>query len=276
MSIRADKIKNALSIDVEDWYQGILQVKQEDWPKYENRVKHGLDNILTILDAHKIKATFFILGYLAEKQPGIVSMISGAGHEIASHGYWHKLVYRLTPQEFREDVTRSKVAIESITKKKVRGYRAPFFSIVKDSLWALEILNDLGFDYDSSIFPMKNFLYGIPDADGNIYKISGTNMTEFPLSVLKISGFRFPVCGGFYLRSLPYWISACGIRSFNRKGHPAVVYMHPWELDRAKPKIPMGLKWKFIHEYNIATMENKLKLLVKDFYFTSIEEVLFG
>ncbi len=276
MSIRANKIKNALSIDVEDWYQGILQIKQEGWPKYENRIKQGLDKILRILDTYKTKATFFILGYLAEKQPDVINKISCAGHEIASHGYWHKLIYNQTPQEFREDVARSKDAIESITKKKVRGYRAPFFSITKDSLWALEILNDLGFDYDSSIFPVKNFLYGIPDADGSIHKISDTDITEFPLSVLKINGFRFPVCGGFYLRSLPYLISSCGIRSFNRSGQPVVVYLHPWELDIDKPKIPMGLKWKIIHEYNIATMENKLKLLVRDFYFTSIEEVLFG
>jgi len=276
MQTTVNRIKNALSIDVEDWYQGILHIKQQDWPEYEDRLGQGLDKILRILDAHKAKATFFVLGYIAEKQPGIVNRILGAGHEVASHGYWHKLIYNQTPQEFREDIVRSKEAIERIIKKKVRGYRAPFFSITKDSLWALDILSDLGFDYDSSIFPVKNFLYGIPGADDKIHKIVNTNMTEFPLSVLKINGFKFPVCGGFYLRSLPYLISACGIRSFNRGGHPAVIYMHPWELDTQKPKIPMGLKWKIVHEYNIAGMENKFKRLIRDFCFTSIEEVLFG
>lgn len=269
-------IRNALSIDVEDWYQGILQIDNKDWFRYQERLRDNLKRVLDILSSRGTKATFFVLGYAAEKDPSIVKMIANAGHEVASHGFSHRLVYQQSPEEFREDVARSKQILESISGTTIKGYRAPFFSITNKSLWALDILSDLGFKYDSSIFPTKNFLYGIPDADDKIHKIVNTNIVEFPLSVLKINGFKFPVCGGFYLRSLPYLISTCGLRYFNRGGHPAVVYMHPWELDARKPKIPMGLKWKIIHEYNISGMEDKFKRLIRDFCFTSIEEVLFG
>lgn len=269
-------IKNALSLDIEDWYQGILQIDQSNWHNYESRLIQNVEKILALLSSARAKATFFILGYVAEKYPKLVSRIAQAGHEIASHGYSHRLVYAQTQDEFYDDVLRSKNIIESITKTKIKGYRAPFFSIRKDCLWALDILVDLGFEYDSSIFPVKNFLYGIPDAPRRIYKAGNKGIWEFPLSVLNIFGFRLPICGGFYLRALPYFITKLGLKYINKKMIPAIIYMHPWEIDVGKPKISMKLKWRMIHNYNINGMEDKFKQLVKDFYFTSIEEVLFG
>lgn len=269
------KILNAISVDIEDWYHGIPQISYKDWPKYENRLNNSLGDILRFFANHKIKATFFILGYVAENYPYIVDMIVNEGHEIASHGYYHRPIYEQTPEEFHKDVLLSKKAIESITKVKIKGYRAPFFSITKKSLWALKILDDLGFEYDSSIFPINNFLYGIPDAPRTIYKIKNTNIVEFPLSVVKVMGVNFPVCGGFYLRTMPYLLTKWGILHYNRKAWPAMIYIHPWELDVGKPRIPMTLKWKIIYEYNIDKMKRKFEQLLKDFTFTTISEVLF-
>lgn len=271
-----EKIKNALSIDLEEWYQGILQIDSKDWPRHENRINIGLEKILDILSRRNIKATFFVLGYLAEKNPKAVKAIADAGHEIASHGWGHRPVYELSMQQFREDVARSKRVLESITNTKVIGYRAPLFSVTKKSLWALDILKDLGFEYDSSVFPTKNFCYGIPDAPLTKYNAGAKGIIEFPMSVIKVFGFSLPVCGGFYMRALPYFMTKHGIRHFNKHKGPAVFYMHPWELDADKPKIALSLVWKIIHEYNIGTMENKFKKLTNDFEFTSIKEVLFG
>jgi len=231
---------------------------------------------LDILSANQAKATFFILGYAAEKNPLIVEAIARAGHEIAVHGYGHRPVYELSPDEFKEDVKRSKEILELISKTRVIGYRAPFFSITKKSLWALDILHDLGFEYDSSVFPTKNFMYGIPDAPHTIYKAGDKGILEFPMSVNRFFGVNIPACGGFYLRALPYFVTEYGIRRFNSKGYPAIVYMHPWELDVHKPKVRLPLRWKIVHEYNIASMEKKIRRLTKVFEFTTIKEVLFG
>jgi len=269
-------MKNALSVDLEDWYNGILQIRYTDWHLYEHRLEKNLSKIIELLDRHNIRATFFVLGYIAEKFPSLVKMIAEKGHEIASHGYNHRPVFTLSSQEFREDVLRAKKIIEDVSGIKVSGYRAPFFSIRKDSLWALDILKETGFVYDSSIFPVKNFLYGIPDAPRKIYKIEGNGLIEFPLSVVGSSGMVMPVCGGFYMRAMPYNMIKWGLSYFNKKHGPAIVYLHPWELDIDKPKIKMKLKWKIIHEYNIGSMGNKLERLVKDFQFTSIKEVLFN
>lgn len=270
------EIKNALSVDFEDWYNGMLQIKQEDWHLYENRLGKSLGRITELFDRYNVKATFFVLGYVAEKFPALVKMIAEKGHEIASHGYDHRPVFTMAPGEFREDALRAKKIIEEVSGVKVSGYRAPFFSIRKDTLWALDILKETGFRYDSSIFPTKNFLYGIPDAPHTIYSIKSSGLIEFPLSVVKKCGVTIPVCGGFYMRALPYKVIKWGISYFNRTKGPAVIYLHPWELDKDKPKIKMKLKWKIIHEYNIRSMDKKIERLVKDFRFTTISKVLFN
>jgi polysaccharide deacetylase family protein (PEP-CTERM system associated) len=272
------KVINAFSIDFEDWYQGVLQINYSDWPRYQSRIERNLITILELLSKHCIRATFFILGYIADKFPEFVKLIAANGHEIASHGYYHRPVFEQTPEEFRQDVLRSKKIIESVAGVAVQGYRAPFFSITKKTLWALNILKEAGFKYDSSIFPTKNFLYGIPDAPQTIYKAGEDGLIEFPLSVIKRSGITVPVCGGFYMRMLPYALIKWGISSFNRTRGPAVIYLHPWELDLEKPKIniPMPLKWKIIYGCNIKTMKKKIEQLMREFRFTTISEVLYG
>lgn len=272
------KVKNALSIDLEDWYQGILQISHSDWRHYENRLEKNLNTLIDLFNKHHIRATFFVLGYIADKFPELVRLIAKNGHEIGSHGYYHRPIFEQNPQEFREDVLRSKKVIESVAGVTIKGYRAPCFSITKKTLWALDILKELGFAYDSSIFPTKNFLYGIPDAPRSIYKIGGSGLIEFPLSVIKKCNLTIPVCGGFYMRMLPYAFIRRGILSFNRSTGPAVVYLHPWELDVEKPriKVPMSLKWKIIYEGNIKTMQKKIEQLMQDFHFTTISEVLYG
>lgn len=269
-------IKNALSIDVEDWYQGILNIPSSDWHRYENRLEKNLIQIIDLLNRHKIKATFFVLGFIAEKFPESIEMIAGNGHEIACHGYFHRPIFTQTPQEFEEDVLRSKEILERIAGVEIKGYRAPFFSITENTLWALDILKKLGFLYDSSIFPTKNFLYGIPDAPHTIYRPKGGGLIEFPLSVIRKMGRNIPVCGGFYMRMMPYGFIRWGISSFNSLNGPAVVYLHPWEIDVEKPQIPLPLKWRIIHDCNIRTMKRKFQRLVGDFQFTTIDEVLFG
>lgn len=268
--------KNALSIDLEDWYQGILQIKYSDWQLYENRLEKNVGELLRLLKVHNIKATFFVLGYIAQTFPGIVKSIASEGHEIASHGYSHRPIFEQSPEEFKEDVYRSKKVLEEAGGVSVKGYRAPFFSIRKDTLWALDILQQLGFEYDSSIFPIKNFLYGIPDAPHTMYKTGRGGLIEFPLTVIKRSGVTIPVCGGFYMRAMPYGLLKWGLASFNRSKGPGIIYLHPWELDCNKPKLPMALKWKIIHEYNINTMKRKLERLLEDFRFTTVGEVIRG
>jgi len=231
---------------------------------------------MRLFDRYNIRATFFVLGYVAEKFPAIVKMISEKGHEIASHGYYHRPIFTLTRQEFKEDALRAKKTIEDAADVKINGYRAPFFSIREDTLWALDILKELGFSYDSSIFPTKNFIYGIPDAPQTIYSIKGNGLIEFPLSVVKKNGITLPICGGFYMRALPYKVIKWGISYFNRTKGPAVVYLHPWELDTGKPKIKVELKWKIVYEYNIHTMKKKLEQLLNDFQFTTIKEAIFN
>jgi len=270
------EIKNALSIDFEDWFHGMLQVNYTEWGKYESRLRKNLDFILNLLKTSNTKATFFILSHIAEKFPQMVEEIARDGHEVASHGYHHRPIFEQTPQEFKDDVSRSKDMIEGIIKDRIVGYRAPFFSVRKDTLWALDVLGEVGFEYDSSVFPTKNFLYGIPDAPLRPYRVNNGKMVEFPLSVVKILGRALPVSGGFYMRSLPYFVTKLGLRFYGHKGWPAVVYLHPWEVDVDKPKIPMLLpfKWRLIYEYNIAKMKKKFEALIGDFEFTTIKETL--
>jgi len=273
-----NRVRNALSIDLEDWYHGVLQINYADWHQYENRLEKSLSLILNLLNRHHAHATFFVLGDIANKFPEFIKLIVENGHEIASHGYYHRSIFKQTPQEFKEDVSRSKKVLESITGLTIKGYRAPFFSITKETLWALDILKELGFKYDSSIFPTKNFLYGISDAPQTIYKVADGSLIEFPLSVIKKCRITIPICGGFYLRMLPYLLIKWGISSFNDSLGPTVVYLHPWELDVEKPKIniPMSFKWKIIYECNIKTMKKKIERLLDDFQFTTISKVLFG
>ena len=265
---------NILQVDVEDWY---CDLDPGEWDKCEPRVVEATERILSILDETGNKATFFILGYVAEQFPELVKKIDSEGHEIASHGYHHGRICGQTPEYFEQDLIRSISILERITGKKVKGYRAPQFTVVKETLWALEILRKHGLEYDSSIFPVKTPLYGIPDSPLFPYRIgsdistSGVDFLEIPLSVYKVPllGKNVPIAGGFYLRFFPYVFIRHALKRINRGGNVAVCYIHPWELDPGKPRID-SLKW--YHYYRLESTEQKFLRLMQDFKFISTQE----
>lgn len=280
---RAHLIENAISIDVEDWYQGVITINFKDWPNHENRISQNIEKVLKILDKSKVTATFFALGYVAENFPEIIERIKRNGHELASHGYSHKLIYKQSPEEFEDDLLKSVRILERITGEKILGYRAPYFSIVKETSWAIDIMEKIGLKYDSSIFPIKTYLYGVPESPRHPYRPSKQDITsndsnrnfiEFPLSTYNFFGFNIPISGGFYLRFLPYWIVKRGIKKINKNGYPAIIYIHPWELDPNKPKLKLSYREIFIHYHNLKKTETILQNLLKDFKFSSIREVL--
>lgn len=271
---------NALTIDVEDYFNvsGFeSEIRYEDWGRYESRVERNTYKILTILNKFNVRATFFALGWIAERYPNLIRDINLEGHEIASHGYAHRLVYRQTEKEFREDLKRSKGLLEAIIGNRVIGYRAPSYSIIKDSLWALDILMEEGFLYDSSTFPIRRDRYGIPNGNRFPYMIYGKNknaILECPLSTVVILNYRIPVAGGGYLRLFPYWFIEWGLRRINqRENQPAIIYLHPWEIDPDQPKIRARWINQFRHYINLDQMEIRLQRLLSTFSFAPIREV---
>jgi len=272
------KVKNILSIDVEEWFQ-VENLKEaitpQGWSYCEKRLSFNILEILTLLEERGVKATFFVLGWIAEHFPKIVESIHQKGHEIGSHGYSHTLVFTQTEKEFREDVRKSLEILGKLTGKKVLGYRAPSFSINRSCFWAFEILSQLGIRYDSSIFPIKHPHYGIPSAPRFPFTIKvkkGKDLKEFPLSTIRILGLNLPVAGGAYLRILPYWYNRWGIKHLNSKGRAAVVYFHPWEIDPGQPREVVSFFRRFKHYTNLDLMKEKIKKLLKDFEFTSFSD----
>ncbi|QVW33923.1 DUF3473 domain-containing protein [Geobacter sulfurreducens] len=275
---------NALTIDVEDYFQVTAferHVNRDEWDRYPLRVEANTLRILDMLDEFGVSATFFVLGWVAERCPSLVKEIARRGHEIASHGYGHELVYRIGPERFREDVRRSKQFLEDIGGCAVRGYRAPSYSITGKSLWALDILVEEGFSYDSSIFPVIHDTYGIPDAGRfpGILRCGSGTIREFPLTTLplRVAGreHRLPIAGGGYLRLFPARFICRGIRAVNRKEQqPAVLYFHPWEIDPGQPRISAGLKSRFRHYLNLHSTEAKLRTLFGSLRFGPMNRVL--
>ena len=264
-------IKNALTIDLEDYfhvsaYAGRVQL--DKWDSYPSRVEQNTDHLLQLLESYKCRATFFVLGWVAEKKPKVVARVAAAGHEIACHSLLHRRVFDLTSQEFREDTRRAKAAIESAAGAKVLGYRAPSFSITRKSEWALDILAEEGFQYDSSIFPVEHPSYGIPDAPRTPHWISTPSgrILEFPMPTLSIGSMRSPIGGGAYLRLLPYTYTRWSIRHINRQENCSVcIYIHPWEIDPEQPRLGGNLSARARHYFGLRTMESKLKRLLQDF-----------
>ena len=275
-------MKNVLSIDVEDYYHvsGLKSViRREDWGTYPQRVVENTQKILRILDTPDVKATFFILGIVAEQHPKLVEEIHEAGHEVASHGYGHQLVYDQTESQFRRDLLQSKHILEAITGKPVLGYRAPSFSIIRTTLWALDVLLELGFRYDSSIFPIQHDRYGIPSAQRFPYIVhrNGADVLwEFPPCTYKLFGKNIPMAGGGYFRFFPYRLTKSCIRSLNQQGLPAMVYLHPWELDPDQPRFKPELKNRFRHYINLDKTEPRLKQLLRDFQLTTVLDIFNG
>jgi polysaccharide deacetylase family protein (PEP-CTERM system associated) len=263
-------------VDLEDWYQGLTRTSQQidRWPEYPDRVVETTEKLLGILAAEDVRATFFTLGYLADQFPSLIRKIAEAGHELALHGYYHYPVFRLTPEVFRQEMLRGREAVEAASGQAVWGYRAPMFSINRASLWALEVLRELGFQYDSSLFPTRNMLYGFPGAPRYPYRpFEGHMFVEFPVSTVRFMGITWPIAGGFYLRILPYPMVRWGIRRLNRQGFPAVLYTHPWELDLEQPCIPVSPRERVTHFGGRTTLEAKLRLLCRDFQLVPLGEL---
>lgn len=270
------QITNALTIDFEDWYQG-LEIPYSEWDAFEDRIAAVGRKLLRILDEEKTRATFFMLGYVAEKHPELVREIEAAGHEIGTHGFSHTLIYTQTPEVFRAEMQRAVGFLEDLTGEKVVGHRAPFFSITKDSLWALDVLGELGIRYDSSIFPVVNYRYGIADAPRFPYEIErgGHKFTEFPVSTLKFGKVTVPISGGAYFRIYPYQLTKQFLRAVNRQNHPFTFYLHPWELDPDHPrvKVPRRIA-ELTHYFNLGATERRFRKLLRDFRFAPMKEVL--
>lgn len=274
-------IPNALTIDVEDYFHVAAlapSVAKESWHAREYRVEANVENLLALFAEKGAHATFFILGWVAEKSPQLVRRISEAGHEVASHGYSHDLIYNQTPALFREETLRSKRHLEDLLGRPVRGYRAASFSITPRSLWALDTLIELGFEYDSSVFPIRHDRYGLPDVDpapGLLAAPSGRSIVEFPMSVAEWGRIRLPVSGGGYFRIFPYPLTKLGLRRINgAQGRPFVFYLHPWEIDPDQPRVKAGALSTFRHYTNLRVCAARLGRLLQEFRFDTMERVL--
>lgn len=266
---------NYFTVDVEDYFQVAAFeriVSPDTWDGYASRVERNVALLLDMLDEHNVTGTFFVVGWTAEQYPDMVREIASRGHELACHSYRHRKIYDLTPEEFRADTARAKDILENITGRPVTGYRAPTYSITKRSLWALDILQDLGFTWDSSIFPVVHDQYGIPDAPRFRFKWPDHDLVEYPLSTMPAFGQNIPVSGGGYFRIFPYWFTRMALRKINRREkQPFIFYLHPWELDPEQPRLEnAGWKSKFRHYRNLDKTVSRLKQLLTDFRFQPI------
>jgi polysaccharide deacetylase family protein (PEP-CTERM system associated) len=272
---------NALTIDVEDYYQvsGFeAVVKFEDWDRYESRVERNTQLVLDLLARYSIKATFFVLGWVAKRHPSLVREIRRCGHEVASHGYAHQRIYTQTPDQFRLETRRSLRILEDITGERVLGYRAASYSITEESLWALDILAEEGLSYDSSIFPVHHDRYGIPSYQRFCHvldRLGGKKLLEFPISTLRLAGSNIPIAGGGYFRLFPYSFVRWSLRHINSaEQQPALVYLHPWEFDPNQPRIQASAVSRFRQYVNLQKTEGRLVKLLQDFQFGTMQAVL--
>ncbi|MEX2474906.1 XrtA system polysaccharide deacetylase [Marinobacter sp.] len=274
------RIQNALTIDVEDYFQVAAlseAVDRADWSSMEYRVEANTERLLDLFDKHNTRATFFTLGWVAERSPALVRQIQAAGHEIASHGYSHQLIYTQTPDVFREETHKSKTILEDITGEPVTGYRAASYSITSESRWALDVLCDEGFTWDSSIFPVHHDRYGMPGTPHEPYLLKapgGGILTEFPLSTCPVGQYRLPIAGGGYFRLFPYGLSRWGLGKINRQGQPFIFYLHPWEIDTGQPRLKVKAFSRFRHYNNLEKCMGRLERLLGDFSFGSVSDVL--
>jgi polysaccharide deacetylase family protein (PEP-CTERM system associated) len=276
--MRPESLKNVVSVDVEDYFHAetlAAVAPRSQWDGYACRVERNTRRLLDLFAARHIQATFFVLGWVAERFPALVRDIASAGHELACHSYWHRLIYQLNPKDFRDDTERAKCIIEQTAGVAIYGYRAPTYSIVSGSLWALEILVELGFTYDSSIFPIHHDRYGIPAAPRAPFRIQtpAGPLMEFPLTTFRIGGHSLPVGGGGYLRLLPRWYTQFGIRRAQQDGLPIIVYVHPWEIDPGQPRLADKLTSRLRHYTNLAKTYDRLSDVLREGTFTSFREI---
>jgi polysaccharide deacetylase family protein (PEP-CTERM system associated) len=270
-------IANALTVDVEDFFQVSAlspYVQRADWDRIPRRVQHNVEAILSLFGEARVHATFFTLGWIAERHPSLVKRIVAEGHELASHGYGHLRIHEQTEVEFTQDIRRAKALLEDIAGVEVRGYRAPSFSIGKRTLWAFDRIAESGYRYSSSVYPVRHDLYGMPDAPRFAYR-PRADLMEIPVTTAAIFAHNLPAGGGGYFRLLPYAASRALIRRVNQvDGRPAVFYFHPWEIDPDQPRVPgTSLKTRFRHYVNLRRTEPRLRRLLRDFRWRRMDEV---
>ncbi len=280
ISVGAGLTVNALTIDVEDYFQVSAfapYIKRSEWDLRECRIERNVNVILDMLNEHRIKATFFTLGWIAERYPGLVRRLVNEGHELASHGYGHERASDLTQQAFALDIERAKKMLEDLGGAEVIGYRAPSFSIGEGNLWAFDCLAQAGYRYSSSVYPIKHDHYGMPDSPRFAYKVR-PDLLEIPITTLRVCNKNLPSSGGGYFRLLPYVLSRWMLRRVNEREQQAgIFYFHPWEIDVDQPRIAgIGAKTRFRHYVNIAKTENRLNRLLVDFAWGRMDQIFLG
>lgn len=272
-------IRNAMTIDVEDYFQVsafAAHIPRDSWPTLSCRVERNMERILALLDEREVKATFFTLGWIAERYPAMVRRIVENGHELASHGYSHLRVTDQSPAEFLDDITRSKKLLEDIASHAVIGYRAPSFSIGTRNLWALDTLQEAGYRYSSSIYPIRHDHYGMPEAPRFRFHPRGPEgVVELPATTVKLFGRNLPASGGGYFRLLPYSLSRWFMKRVNHTdGQPCIFYFHPWEIDPEQPRQKnVGLKTRFRHYVNLSRTESRIRALLRDFQWGRVDRI---
>jgi polysaccharide deacetylase family protein (PEP-CTERM system associated) len=274
-----DGLLNALTVDVEDYFHvsGFEKcVERRQWDDFPPRVAGSTQRILDCLAQTGVRGTFFVLGWVAQRQPALVRRIRSLGHEVACHGHWHRLIYQQTPQQFRADLRRARAAVEDAGGGVVRAYRAPSFSITRTSLWALDVLIEEGFTLDSSIYPIHHDRYGLPGTPLQPHQIErpGGSLWEFPPPVWRFLRYPLPVGGGGYFRLYPHALTRHALRRINAAGRPFAVYLHPWELDPDQPRLRPGWLRAFRHYVNLHRTEPRLVALLRDFRFGTLSDAL--
>ncbi len=267
---------NAFTVDLEDWFQGLTSTNPlvDQWPSFESRVETATRRLLALLSDQHVRATFFVLGYVADAYPELIEEIAAEGHEIGVHGYYHRFVSQMTADEFARELDQTITAINRITGITPAGHRAPYFSFNANTPWAFDVLESRGFHYDSSVFPTRNMLYGFPDAPRFPYKVADHEIMEFPATTMPFAGKKWPIAGGFYNRALPYSVIRRGIQQVNEQGEPAIIYIHPWELDTGQNYNQVTFRERITHYHGRRGLEKKLVQLFADFQFGSLQDLL--
>lgn len=273
---RVTPLPNVFSVDLEEWFQGLTSTNPQvdRWPTFESRVVPATQHLLRLLRAGGVTATFFVLGAVADAQPSLIEAIVAEGHEIGVHGYFHRFVYKLTPEAFDEELARSVEAVMRITGEPPLGHRAPYFSINASTPWAFERMVGHGLRYDSSVFPTRNMLYGFPGAPRLPYRVPGHALWELPASTVRVAGRNWPMAGGFYVRALPYPLIRWALQRLQAAGEPAILYVHPWELDLGQRYSQVTPRERVTHYGGRRGLAAKLARLFDEFSFTTMRTLV--